>query len=211
MKKGASLVVGCGIAAALAIVVNCAVISPARAEADPTEAKKSPRVEFSWQNADVLYERATIAGVNNVPLEIRNVPIHRDDTYSGHEEPTDPIQHDSVHDIDRLTYNFQFGPQFNICKESSITAGVSLDLVLPSIQYWFSDPNHQPNIAEQNYGAPGVAKRGVGTALTYYQISSEYPPFKQLWILNLRPGLFAETQVPISTKRHMIIGSKFFT
>jgi hypothetical protein len=100
--------------------------------------------------------------VSDMPFEIRNVPVHRDDLWSVYGQgPVTQLEYDCNHSISlSILYDRVYGT--GETDPLRFSWGFGLD--------WMIDVG--TDFAERNYmGAPGTEQRGYGTALTYVTLN----------------------------------------
>jgi hypothetical protein len=106
--------------------------------------------------------------VNNMPLEIRDVPVHSDDSWSdAGQGPIDQLKYNCNHSV---VFSFMYANEFGAIggKQDRFNFGIGLD--------WMAFPwlGVGADKAERNYmGNPGSTYRGYGTALTYVGLTQD--------------------------------------
>lgn len=155
------------------------------------------------------YEQNFIQSVSNIPLEIRDVPIHKNDH---HVDPANagPIE-DGIDLYDRLRLGADMGTSLSVSDRTHLNFGLGLDFDLDtSFNYgweygWFDG---RKGLKERNYtNAPGTDKRGGDAALTYMTAHPSYGPDLNSF---LRPSLFVELTRDINSDVQLSVGSSFF-
>lgn len=125
-----------------------------------TETKKENKNEpIIFCDAGPIYRQSLVKRVSDVPIEIRNVPAHPDDS----QVSIGPIADDEVYVRDRFGGFFRIGPKLNL-------GGI---YIKPGIELEISG-SQNPETPERNYtNYPGTNQRGYGAALTYYNIHTQ--------------------------------------
>jgi hypothetical protein len=148
---------------------------------------------FFEATAGFTYEKALVDKVGNIPLVVRNVPVHPDDQFA--KGGQGPIQQDALEPSNRFELaKAKFGLELEFLeKKLSIRTGLSLELQFDTET--FSENNARGDMAERDYlGRVGSNQRGTGTALTYNYVGVRYWPN---WNSFLRPNVFVEGEYKI--------------
>ncbi len=142
----------------------------------------STQEDSAWTSDFGSVARApVIRNVSNIPLEVRNVPIHSGDIgYPG------PINDKTRRNYARVALDPRIGYKIIDNEETAWNVGVGFEIG------W----NFSNGAAERNYHDPqGGDDRGAGAALTYYSIHSS---FAFPWNQYVFPHAFTELTQKIS-------------
>lgn len=132
--------------------------------------------------AGPIYRSPLVNKVSNVPLEIRNVPIHPSDPWGR----PGPIEDDEVKVGARSGMFLRYGPKLNLIGEH-LSLKMGLELEISGL--FVEDP-------ERNYtNAVGTEQRGYGAALTYYSVHTKAGPD---WNSVFIPKIFAGVETKLS-------------
>ncbi len=150
-------------------------------EKPDTDKDADKSVESFWEIGPV-YRHSLVNEVRDVPLAIRNIPIHPDDW-----GVPGPIADDEVTVGPRLGMFVNYGQKLTLLKDSLfLRAGVEMEL---SGMLDIDKPS-------RNYtNAVGTSERGYGAALTYYSIYTKAGPD---WNSFLIPKVFVGLETKLS-------------
>ncbi len=173
----------------------------------PFVSPKAASLSFSADvNLGLTYEQSFVSKVKDIPLSVRNVPVHPDD-YGN----SGPIQKDELNPADRVSlFELKLGPKLTFFdRRAFLRAGAGLDLNFSSqaLEFW-KEPNDRADIAERNYlNNPGSDQRGEGAALTYIYAGTRYTP---TWNTFFKPYVFADAGFNITKHLSVRAGAKLF-
>lgn len=165
--------------------------------------------------AGAIYEKSPATSLNNIPLSIRNVPENPGDYFPGGDGPIAKL---SLKPSDYITFatvkagaNFDFAKAGKASTDSPnrwlrASTGVGFDITVP-ITSFATTPYGNSDFAERNYSNnPGSSQRGYGAALTYEQLTYNYPGGS--WNSFMRPFVFGELTFPVGTRGYIGFGAK---
>lgn len=172
------------------------------------KAEEKP-IHLNW-GANISYEQNYLKSVSDIPFEMRNVPIHEQD--SEFSQNAGPIPDGELNLYDRLDLGLRLGFDGTVAEKTQIGAGVGLSFNLDT-DFWdyrFTENRltGRTDIQERNYtNRVGSERRGEDSALTYYRV---YQNYGLDWNTFLRPIVYLEVKRNFSDKLQASIGSKFF-
>ena len=177
---------------------------------------KAQKISFLKEfNFGFTYYKEKIK-IENIPLEIRNVPKHPNDYYIPNENVA-PIDDEKI----KLPYNqacifdLKLGVSSEILENKlHFNIGTDFNIGIP--------PLVNEYLKERNYNThPGTQEKGYGACLTYYkfwneQITSIYIPSSEgltnllFWTALIKPKIFSEFKIKGKDNEEIVLGYEVF-
>lgn len=179
----------------------------AQKKKDPQIDKERAKKVFFLVDSNLTYNSPILSGVKGIPLEMRDVPKHPDDSYA-RESNVAPIAKDSAELYGYADIGTRLGGKFSLHEDKLLfNTGIGIDF---SCTPAFSEYNKRKDMEVRNYTSnPGSNTRGSGAALTFYRVapSSVLLNFGGVF---LRPSAFGEIEVNVGKKASLALGYMVF-
>ncbi|MBW2990281.1 hypothetical protein KY348_01100 [Candidatus Woesearchaeota archaeon] len=171
---------------------------------DPFQENKerTKRFSFFW-DVNLGYRSSILGSVENIPLEVRDVPKHEDDWYAK-DRNVAPIEKNSVNLYGRVKAGTRLGGKLAFIQDKLFfKTGVGIDFTHAAA---LSKYNKRKDMQERNYtNFPGTNTRGYGAALTFYQVRTSFVDLG-LEDAFFRPLVFSEIEVKLEEKTGLVLG-----